>query len=597
MYTSLQFKRELFRCEVAGRLATAIAKCIRRFGRLGFSDRLMTLHAHRVLAIASLVAGVLAYRSLWFWNPDPHGQVHFQDWLFSPVDAIPQLYYALAAALVYRNRGSFRSAMEGSGSPALALLPLTLGSALFVWGHYVAAPDLLLVSFVLVSMGVGLLWFGTGFAVEWSIPCVILAFAFPIPAALTNEIFYFLRLWTADQVASLLTLVRFPVYHEGNVIYGADVVAQVIDSCSGLRAMEMLTLAAFLFVHWSPANRLRGWLLIAMAPLVAYGFNLLRVCFIIPDPTSDLSATHTVQGWLAFFGALAVLLLFDRLLGRLLPGRADTRSASPAAKDRNAAGAVGLANSRAGAWSLALAAMLATMLGVSIWMPEWSPPEDEEPAGELIFGPSVELPLAMGGWRMGEALELDLDFIWTLRFPQYANRPYRLDGQTVDLFIGYADRADRSRSLLSPKNALPGRGWEVEDRSFARLDSWDTQVERVVARSGSRRILTYHWYEGMDSLALEALRALFATDQSPLWRSQRPRVIRIGTPVGVGALEEAEADRRLTAFAGVLKEALPESGSSSAVDSARVRDGEPPIGRESIKAVLLFLGKIFPNPA
>jgi len=528
----------------------------------------MTLQAHRVLAIASLVAGVLAYRSLAFWNPDPHGQVRFQDWLFSSVDAIPQMYFALAALLVYRNRGSFRRAMEGTGSPALAFLPLSLGSALFVWGHYVAATDLLLVSFVLVSMGVTLLWFGTGFAMAWSIPCVILAFAFPIPAALTNEIFYSLRLWTADQATALLTLVKFPVYHEGNVIYGANVVAQVIDSCSGLRAMEMLTLAAFLFVQWSPADRLRGWLLIATAPLVAYGFNLLRVCFIIPDPTSDLSATHTVQGWAAFFGALAVLVVIDRLLGRLLPGRGRPRSTSFDASDRPqpAAGVLALASSRAGAWSVALAAMLASLLGVSLWMPEWSPPEGEGSAGEPIFGPSVELPLAMGGWRMGEALPLDLDYIWTLRFPQYANRPYRLDGQTVDLFIGYGDRADRSRSLLSTKNALPGRGWEVEDRSFARLDSWGTQVERVVARSGSRRILTYHWYEGMDSLALEVLRALFATDQSPLWRSQRPRVVRIGTPVGVGAPEEAEADSRLMAFAGVLAKALPESGSNSRVD-------------------------------
>jgi hypothetical protein len=70
----------------------------------------------------------------------------------------------------------------------------------------------------------------------------------------------------------------------------------------------------------------------------------------------------------------------------------------------------------------------------------------------------------------------------------------------------------------------------------------------------------------MDSLALEVLRALFATDQSPLWRSQRPRVIRIGTPVGVGAPEEAEADSRLMAFAGVLAKALPGSGSNSRVD-------------------------------
>jgi hypothetical protein len=58
-------------------------------------------------------------------------------------------------------------------------------------------------------------------------------------------------------------------------------------------------------------------------------------------------------------------------------------------------------------------------------------------------------------------------------------------------------------------------------------------------------------------VALEALRALFAIDQSPLGRSQRPRVIRIGTRIGVGALEEAEADRMLQAFARALARALP----------------------------------------
>jgi hypothetical protein len=126
----------------------------------------------------------------------------------------------------------------------------------------------------------------------------------------------------------------------------------------------------------------------------------------------------------------------------------------------------------------------------------------------------------------------------------------------VDVFVGFGDRRDRARSLLSPKNAVPERGWEVEDRSFVRLESWDRRVTRVVARSGSQRILTYHWYEGMDSVASEALRAGFALDQSPLSRSQRPRVIRIGTRLGVGPHVEAEADRTLQAFAGPLADAL-----------------------------------------
>ncbi len=519
----------------------------------------MTLQAHRALAVASVVAGVLAYRSLAFWNPDPQADVSVEDWLFSS-DAIPQIYFAIAVALVFRLRKTFRSAMEGNGSPALALLTLSLGSALFVWGHYVAATDLLLASFVLVSMGVALLWFGTGFAAVWTIPCVILAFAFPTPAALTNQVFYSLRLWTADHVVTLLNLFGFAVYNEGNLIYATDAIAQVIDSCSGLRAIEMLTLAAFLFVQWTPADRLRGWLVIALAPLLAYAFNLLRVCLIIPDPTSDLAATHTVQGWLAFFGALAVVVIVDRLLGRLLPGRPHAGSSPSPVRDhpQRTLDALALASSREGGRSIALAALLATLLGVSVWMPRWSAPGAGDFTGPIRFlGPTAKLPFEIDGWRLGAALPVDRDYLGTLRFHQYANRPYRLDGVTVELFVGYADRRDRTKSLLSPKNAIPGRGWEVDDRSLTSLDSSDRRLTRVEARSGLQRILTYHWYEGTDSVALEALRALFAIDQSPLGRSQRPRVIRIGTRVGVGALEEAEADRMLQAFAHALARALP----------------------------------------
>ncbi len=534
----------------------------------------MTLQAHRNLAIASVLAGLLAYRSLAIWNPDPHGDARFRDWLFSSVDAIPQMYFFLAAALAWRNRRLLRREMDGTGSPLRALLPLALGAALFVWGHSVGAPDLILWSFVLVSIGAAWVWFGTGFAAAWSIPCVILAFAYPIPAVVTNQIFYPLRLWTADQAAALLGFVDFPVYQEGNVIYGTNVVAQIIDSCTGLRAIEILTLATFLYVQWSPANRYRGWLLVALAPPIAYGFNLLRVCLIIPDPTSDLSATHTVQGWLAFFGAFTTVVLVDRLLGRLFsdPSAASTTPARVSAHRQSTAHALGLASSRMAPHSIALAALLFALAGVSIWLPRWTSQAGGFEGSPGLAGPTVQLPLDMDGWLLGEAIALDRDFLWSVRFAQYANRPYLRDGEAVELFVGYDDRRHRDRSLLTPKNAFPGRGWEVEDRNPLSVDPLGARVERVVAHSGRNRILTYHWYEGTNSVAIEALRAVFATDQSPWRRDQRARAIRIGTQIGAGAIGEAEGDRKLQAFALALARNLPADGSSEPTEDA---SGEP----------------------
>jgi EpsI family protein len=142
------------------------------------------------------------------------------------------------------------------------------------------------------------------------------------------------------------------------------------------------------------------------------------------------------------------------------------------------------------------------------------------------------------------------------RKPGYWN--YERNGDEVSVFIGYDDRSSRGQSLLSRKNALPGRGWEVEERSSVSLESIETRVERVVARSESTQVLTYHWYEGTDGLASEILRALLASDQSPFRRSQPARVIRVATALGSTPLARTEDETKLRAFASSLVAALSE---------------------------------------
>jgi hypothetical protein len=112
--------------------------------------------------------------------------------------------------------------------------------------------------------------------------------------------------------------------------------------------------------------------------------------------------------------------------------------------------------------------------------------------------------------------------------------------------------------LLSRKNALPRRGWEVEERSSVSLEPVEERVERVVARSESAQILTYHWYEGTEGLASEILRAQLATDQSPFRRSQPARVIRVAIALGSTPLAQEESETKLRAFASALVAALRE---------------------------------------
>ena len=60
-----------------------------------------------------------------------------------------------------------------------------------------------------------------------------------------------------------------------------------------------------------------------------------------------------------------------------------------------------------------------------------------------------------------------------------------------------------------------------------------------VRRSGSRRWLVYHWYEGAGSLPIESFRALFGLDRSRLRSRGEIVAVRVEVPLS-GPLEIAE---------------------------------------------------------
>jgi EpsI family protein len=187
---------------------------------------------------------------------------------------------------------------------------------------------------------------------------------------------------------------------------------------------------------------------------------------------------------------------------------------------------------------MGLAILLGTMLGASIWMPRWSPSEPREI-------PKIDLPDRIGDWESIEDLKLDSRFLGSVRFRAKRYRRYRRGDETVSVFVGYDDRLRRSRSVLTPKNAVPGAGWHVEERAPIELAPIGLRAESVSARSGSSRILSFHWYEGTDRLALEILRTWLATDQSSLRRPGGAWLVRLSTGLEATREGRRRAEARL----------------------------------------------------
>jgi EpsI family protein len=81
----------------------------------------------------------------------------------------------------------------------------------------------------------------------------------------------------------------------------------------------------------------------------------------------------------------------------------------------------------------------------------------------------------------------------------YISRVYARD--TVVAFrtlVAYYDRQTRGRSIHSPKNCLPGAGWEVLSSGTDVVSSNGSShvVNRYILKNGRSRAVVYYWYQG-----------------------------------------------------------------------------------------------------
>jgi EpsI family protein len=66
------------------------------------------------------------------------------------------------------------------------------------------------------------------------------------------------------------------------------------------------------------------------------------------------------------------------------------------------------------------------------------------------------------------------------------------------LYVGYYDRQTQGRTIHSPRNCLPGAGWEVVSGGTHAVQAGATSyvVNRYVLKNGPAIAIAYYWYEG-----------------------------------------------------------------------------------------------------
>jgi EpsI family protein len=137
----------------------------------------------------------------------------------------------------------------------------------------------------------------------------------------------------------------------------------------------------------------------------------------------------------------------------------------------------------------------------------------------------------------------------------YSFRTFLKDSAEVfSIYVGYYDHQTQGKTIHSPKNCLPGSGWEAlaqTERQVATPKGSET-VNRYLLQNGQERALVYYWYQGRGRVAANEYRVKWELlrDAAISGRSEEA-LVRIVIRLRPH-MNEQQADQLATRIAGEL---------------------------------------------
>lgn len=145
---------------------------------------------------------------------------------------------------------------------------------------------------------------------------------------------------------------------------------------------------------------------------------------------------------------------------------------------------------------------------------------------------------------------------------EYLLRSYH-DGteEKFGLYVGYYPQQGQGRTIHSPRNCLPGGGWEPVSHAIVSIPVAGSAVpvnRYVIAREG-QQALVYYWYQGRGRVAADEFWVKWdlLRDAAVKQRTEEA-LVRIVTPL-TPAMDESMADALARGVVRVLVPSLFES--------------------------------------
>jgi EpsI family protein len=171
--------------------------------------------------------------------------------------------------------------------------------------------------------------------------------------------------------------------------------------------------------------------------------------------------------------------------------------------------------------------------------------------GETIVPhqPLRELPYIIGAWS-GQEYPLSQQVLHAVSVSDYTNRLYSTTGiAPVQLYVGFYGSQKTGDTIHSPKNCLPGSGWDpvrAGQATIALVGGRKIVVNEYVIQRDQDKQLVFYWYQGRGRVIASEYAAKFWMVTDALSKNRTDgALVRVVTPM---ADNEAVAQARLVSF-------------------------------------------------
>jgi exosortase D (VPLPA-CTERM-specific) len=433
-----------------------------------------------------------------------------------------------------------------------------VGLFAYVVGQFAAMHAIVHVSLWLVIVGLLTCAIGLSGTRQIAFPLCYLLTAIPPPTFLQYELSSRLQLWSSALGIGFLQSIGIMALRDGNVIDLGRIQLQVVEACSGLRYLFPLTTLTILGAYlYRDALWKRVLLVLSSIPIsiLLNGVRIGVIGVLVEHYGSGAAEgfTHFFEGWVIFVASLGLLCLEMWVLGKIgssLPARPfweliglpEARSATGPSLNSH--------------WPFVPLAVGVALLVLTVPV---SPLLVSEEFPQPVRQSLTEFPLRLNAWQ-GVSSPMERQYLDALQLDDYILADFTATDQPpvpVNVYMAYYLSPKKGRSSHSPKQCIPGGGWEITSFEPVQMDrvagvAPGQEINRVVIQKGGQKQIVYYWFKQRDRwITSEYLVKFFLFWDSLTRHRADGALIRLASSVHSGE-SEAVVDQRLQALAGLV---------------------------------------------